>query len=115
MDPKPVLAGKKTTVLLRCANIYGEACTKLPTIQGQLSLNGKIIGNAIKFNLDKKNNTFQGEVDTSFLTELRLYDISISISNSSLNYNVTLYFFLGVLKMTKFILGCKTCRNYHED
>jgi len=103
MDPKPALAGKKTTLLFRCANIYGEACSKVPTVQGQLSLNGKTIGNTIKFNLDKKTNAFQGEFDTSFLTELRLYDLSISLTNSSLNYNVYHNIFLGGFKLIKFI------------
>lgn len=110
LDQKPIFSGKKSFVTLHCNNVFGEPIAKLPKITGQLSLNGKKIGNPVNF--EKKNNQIQSELlDTTTLTELRFYDIDLTISDSSLTYKVN-FFYRYKKKMS---VGDRISRNYNES
>ena len=86
VDNKPVISGKNSLFTIKVNNVYGADLTTVPKIQGQLSLNGKKLPGTINF--IKKEKVFQGNLDTNFLTELRLYEIILTVSDGSLSYNV---------------------------
>lgn len=69
--------------------------TTNPKIKGQVSLNGNKIGAVLNFEL--KNNKFQADLDASGLTELRFYEIQLTVSDASFSYSVIIFFFSGVL------------------
>ena len=96
LDPKPVLS-KKAVIVAYCKNVYEEPLTPGANlkIKGQVSLNGKNIGPALNFEV--KNGKLQADFDANGLTELRFYDIQISLSDSSNDVQYSVFnFFLEI-------------------
>lgn len=95
LDPRPV-PSKKPTVVINVRNVYGEKLERMPRVQGQLSLNGNKIGSLVGF--EERNGRLQADFDTSGLTELRFYELQVTVeAGPSLSYIVLYHYLLKMI------------------